>query len=743
MRPWQHPMTRLSAVLCAVWAVLHLPLLLGLRVLPGDAMNEFYPLAYFNAHSLRAGLAPWWNPYLFSGYPQIADPQGMLFSPLFMGWMLLRASPSTSWFVWGVLLHELMGGLALAALLRRMQASAFGALIGATVFMAGGVAASRIQHVPLLMSYAYAPLVLLALRHFMDAPHWRRGLLLGLAAGAMLTQPVQVTYLLSLMLATYALALLWRRYPGYAPRQRMHVALGVLLALLLAVAMALPQMLLSWAFVTVSNRPSLALSDAAELALDPRVLLSLLAPNALHALRGHFDGPAGVIEGFLYIGALPMLMLAIGIGRAWRMPAQRRQLIFFGAVALAAVVYMMGTHTPIYGWLYRWLPGVREFRRPSDAAYLLNLALAVATGLAASQLDLASTRRNSLLLGAATVWLGLASLQMRDAQEPWQWPTASAAVIAALALWRVRRGDDARRAAVWLVIVLLADYRCFNLDGRFNQWHDDETHFLHDPASVYLAQRLAEITPGSLPPRLESIDAGVAWRSQTVLRELPATHGYGPLRWALYDRWYGAEVYGRGDSGRPYSAFNPDPDSVMNALLDVQFLARQSYHGDQPSPQRLFHGSDTDIWPTRHAYPRVLTPERTQLVSAETPPTPADFAATDFADTLWLTPRDAADRAVDLALMPRCGGRTAVVSAHQSPTRTELRTHAAGAGWLVLDDPDFPGWRASIDGAVAPIERANGLFRAVCVPAGDHEIRFAFSPWAMFAAVWREPAAWR
>lgn len=746
MRLWQHPLARLFTALCAVWLILNLPLLLGLRVLPGDAMDEFYPLVYFNVHSLRAGLAPWWNPYIFSGYPQIADPQAMLFSPLFMAWMLLRAEPGTSWFVWGALLHVLLGGMAMAALLRRLQASPFGALIGATVFMAGGVAASRIQHVPLLLSYACAPLVLLALRHFMDAPRWRRGLLLGLALAGMLAQPVQVTYLLSLMLAAYGLALTVRRWPDYDASQRSDYLTGVLLALALGASVALPQMLLSWAFVTVSNRPSLALSAAAEHALDPRVLLSLLDPNALHALRGRFDGPAGDIEGFLYIGALPMLMILLASGRAWRVTRQRRQLIFFGIAAAAATIYMIGPYTPIYAWLYRWLPGVQQFRRPSDAAYLLNIALAMAAGLGASHIDLTSKRRNTLLLGAATLWLALASLHMEDAQHAWEWPTAAAAAVAGVALWQVRRSDHARLTACWLLIVLLADYRCFNLDGKFNQWHDNEAHFLRDPASGFLAAQLASTPPGSLEPRIESIDAGVQWRNDVILRELPATHGYGPLRWALYDRWYGADVYGRGDSGRPYSKFNPDPDSVMNALLGVKYLVRQSSAGESSageSPQRIYRGGGTDIWLARHAYARVLTPSHARLMPPGEPPPLSAFNATDFDDIVWLTPRNIADRDADLALMGRCNGRATLVSANEAPTHTELRTRAGTAGWLVLADQDFPGWSASVDGAMLPIHRANGLFRAVCVPAGEHTVRFDFHPWQMFSAVWQDAAAWR
>jgi hypothetical protein len=47
---------------------------------------------------------------------------------------------------------------------------------------------------------------------------------------------------------------------------------------------------------------------------------------------------------------------------------------------------------------------------------------------------------------------------------------------------------------------------------------------------------------------------------------------------------------------------------------------------------------------------------------------------------------------------------------------------------LVLTDLYWPGWRAAVDGEPREIYRANLLFRAVSIEAGEHEVRFSYQP---------------
>jgi hypothetical protein len=60
--------------------------------------------------------------------------------------------------------------------------------------------------------------------------------------------------------------------------------------------------------------------------------------------------------------------------------------------------------------------------------------------------------------------------------------------------------------------------------------------------------------------------------------------------------------------------------------------------------------------------------------------------------------------------------------------RIVLRAEVSTPGMLVLADPFYPGWQATVDGAPAAIQRVNFMFRGVLLAPGRHEVVFAYEP---------------
>jgi hypothetical protein len=57
-----------------------------------------------------------------------------------------------------------------------------------------------------------------------------------------------------------------------------------------------------------------------------------------------------------------------------------------------------------------------------------------------------------------------------------------------------------------------------------------------------------------------------------------------------------------------------------------------------------------------------------------------------------------------------------------------IAVRARADSYLVLSDSWYPDWVATVDGVAVPIERANILFRAVRVAAGEHTVEFRYEP---------------
>ncbi|MHB1134525.1 MAG: hypothetical protein ACYC4L_19300, partial [Chloroflexota bacterium] len=60
--------------------------------------------------------------------------------------------------------------------------------------------------------------------------------------------------------------------------------------------------------------------------------------------------------------------------------------------------------------------------------------------------------------------------------------------------------------------------------------------------------------------------------------------------------------------------------------------------------------------------------------------------------------------------------------------RIVLRASLSAPGYLVLSDTYYPGWQAYVGGQRLPVLRANWLYRAVELPAGQHEVEFRYEP---------------
>ncbi|HWB45489.1 MAG TPA: hypothetical protein VG900_08630 [Hyphomicrobiaceae bacterium] len=739
---WQALALLLLAALAIDW-----PWLSGRVTIPWDAKAHFQPQIAFLAHCLASGESPFWAPYVFSGHPQIADPQSMIFSPPFLVLALFDSAPS----LWAVdttlLVTVALGGAALMVWFRDRGWHWIGGLIAALAFCYGGSMAWRVQHFGQVLSLTYVPIAMLCLDRAM---HRSRGAIAygvagGVAAACILMGRDQVALLCAYYLVAFVL---WGLFTSGDPRARVRAAIlplgaGAVATVLLA---AVP-VLLTALLAAGSNRPTIGLVDAGRGSLHPALLLTLVAPDVFGA-AGHMEnywGPPSFVwpdtglyiaqnVGELYLGALPLLTLAFA---ALRGDLWAREVRFFTVAGALVLLYALGWYTPVFHLLYALLPGVDLYRRPADATFLVGALGAILAGYGAHRLIAGGRVQTSHLVilaaalaACALLALGFALRVDRVARLALPLTAAALSFAAggiALAVARPRVATQPLLAAAILVAVTAADL-AYNNGPSTSSALPPSTYEVLEPDSRNATIAILKskvVDNATRRDRVELAGLGFHWPNASLVHRLENTLGYNPLRLGLYSEATGAEdAVGLPDQRR-FSPLFPSYRSTLADLLGLRFIAtgvpveqmdKRLQPGDLPLVART---SDGYIYENPRAMPRVTFAHRAL---------PADFSRM-LHDGIW----PAADLAntVLLAHVPArpAPGEpgTARILSYRN-TQVVVEADSPAGGWVVLNDVWQPWWFADVDGAPTEMLRANVLFRAVAVPPGRHRVRFTFRP---------------
>jgi len=140
---------------------------------------------------------------------------------------------------------------------------------------------------------------------------------------------------------------------------------------------------------------------------------------------------------------------------------------------------------------------------------------------------------------------------------------------------------------------------------------------------------------------------------------------------------------------------------------------------------RQVHSGDVKVYEVLDALPRAYVVHQTQVIADD------ERALAAMANSTF--------HPAAIAIL--AGGREIKEEALAKPTVTVIAYDARAVtvqaslhapGYLVLSDSWYPGWKATVDGQPADIERANLAFRAVYLPSGTHTVQFRYTPISYF-----------
>lgn len=743
--------------LAGAWLFLASPWLTGAVTIPYDAKALFQAQIQFIANALHSGQSPFWSPNTYVGVPQIADPQSLIFSPAII-LAYFEAVPSFRQLDIYVLFLLGIGALAILKLFEDRRWHPAGAVTAAIMFAFGGSAAWRIQHIAHIQSYVFFALTMWLLARALDRSSVAYGILAGGAAGLMLAEPNQVAMLgcyvlVGVIAAHWALAASPRRAVGASLRPLAAAALTGL------IIVALP-LTLTYLFLSDSNRPSVTFAEAARASLHPASLLTAVVADlyGAHDPKVEYWGPYSSTwdpreltlsqnMSQVYFGALPaLLILTIGSARGllWA-----RDIRAYVITAVALTIYALGAYTPAFGLLFDVLPGVRFFRRPVDATFLLGAMLAVIGGYLVHRWASATvpcvgrTRQRleiALIAGAAAAALVIAHACGRLSVA---WPPVTYALgwllLARLVLMAPPRLQSTGSSGlVLLAAVFMATDLAANNGPNDSTGLPARNYEILQPncrnETIQFLKRHLRRAPGTpWRDRIELAGLGFEWPNAALVHDFDHILGYNPLRLGVVSEAIGARDYITGPEQRQFVPLFPSYHSPMANMLGLRYIAtavpvEQMDAKLPPGALKLVkRTADAFIYENAEALPRVLFAREWSAANFDRIVETGDWPAFDPRHTVLLEGVPPVPAARDTVPPPAHGLSMAGLTSYEN-TQVVVEVDAATSGFVVLNDVWHPWWSAAVDGVAAPILKANVMFRAVPVPAGHHVVTFEFHP---------------
>ncbi len=368
---------------------------------PGDHLQTLYHY-WLVGHQLEHGRAPWRDPYTFRpeadaqpNYP--GWPYGFLFWPLsavagmVVGWNLLQ------------LVFYVLAGLAACAWIRELGLPRGPSLVGGLVF---AIAPYRVEQ---SVGHLLGPISILLAVSLWAVERSRRGSAWWLAVAAAALGSIPLSGQVHLALGAIPFFLLYafvRLRPGDGCVCRHH-----LWAALAAAAVSVGAGLLVRQTVIKGSTQAGGRSLAE---------VSRYSARWGDFLARHVDH--GRSEQFVFLGwATPLAALA---GLVLLLVARRYGLaLVLGVGAVVPALLALGTHTPIYGWLWDVLPPFRFPRVPERLLPIACLCAAALVAYAVARIRPAAPW--VILLAVALVFLDLHA-RVYGKSDPGERPTVRA-----------------------------------------------------------------------------------------------------------------------------------------------------------------------------------------------------------------------------------------------------------------------------------------------------------------------------
>jgi hypothetical protein len=772
--PLHVPLWLPPALYAALTAFLFREFILSDRMLVGsDTLAMGYVVRELYAEALHAlGRIPRWAPNILGGTPflEALSAGDSLYPPSLALLWLLEPYRALGW---KLVLHVFLAGVFFFGWVRAIGGSRPAALLGGAAYMLAPFLIGFVHpgHDGKIFVTALAPLLFWATERHFERPGLSSIGGIGLVVAlVLLTTHFQMAYFLFGGVGLYSIfrALQIARGTGGGrlgkdgngpgagvPRPKAGATRFALFlaASLLGGAGAAYQFFPAADYVTEFSRRIQTTREAAgevgrtwssSWSMHPEEAMSLVIPefagnqaDGSTWTSGTYWGRNALKDNHEYAGLVVLLLAAVSF-----LGAARRSLrLFFAGLGAFALTFALGSHTPVWGLMYAFLPGIRLFRAPGMAVFLFGFGAITLAALGLDRiLDLARDRDEEGLARVQRVlWVGAGlvgscavlmtsgvftslwtrtvyasidprRLQILTAHLPNIAQGAALATLLAAAtagvVWALARGKLPTRGAL-AALLLLVVFDAARIDVSFIQTMDFWQWSQPDPNIRALLEREQD----GEPYRLLSL-ARAGQDVTPAMHGIELAAGHHPNDLARY-----RELIGMVGSGLPENLLNSNVRRILNVRYILWPDIELGASPQGPVVSRTQYGEGRPY----HTLLADVGLPRARLVASAVRKSDDDAVAYMMSDA-----HDPATEVV-LAVDPPVsldGGAVAgeVTWVERGPDRHELTVHSDRPALLVVADNWYPAWRATVNDQEVEVLRAYHTLRAVPVPAGHSTV---------------------
>jgi hypothetical protein len=333
-----------------------------------DAADYYYVVQKYFAAELHAGRIPFWTPFVWSGYPFLADPQVGAWYPLNWPFFLIGVSPRTIQIE--NLLHSLVASVGAYFLAFRLVKDHRAAAFAGSCYGLCGWFVGHSSHTTMIEAAAWLPWLLLSYLCWVETRESVYTVTGILIAGLIVVAGHFQTSLYSfLALGLVAIALCVSK-PGDTVRRLLMAALIPAGGTLLSAIHTLPGLELA----RQSLRATFSGLSRTEGFIRPDSLVTMVYPNFYGAIGGSYWGPPDITQYYFYAGLLLVPLAIAGV--------TNRRVRWLGVgLFMICAWYAGGRGAGLYLLMAR-LPAFSSIRAPVNIWFVptLGLALLAAAG---------------------------------------------------------------------------------------------------------------------------------------------------------------------------------------------------------------------------------------------------------------------------------------------------------------------------------------------------------------------------